>query len=281
MKGRVLLVLGMHRSGTSVLTSIIATLGVGISRDLLGSDANNEAGYWESYVVNRQMERLLKAAGSSWHDWRPLDLSSVPAADLEAIRGVLVQEVRARLDADPVWVLKDPRNCRAVPLWKEIVDEAGGEPLFLLAVRRPSEVAASLARRDDMPREKALMLWARHVLDAEYETRGEQRATVSHDALMEDWHATLKPTFETLGIPWPDDARERADDRIREDLRHNRSDAAESGFYGGIWKAMTRPMPEERRRARLDVLRAELERRVRHFAEAPREPRADAPVSPE
>lgn len=71
------LVLGMHRSGTSVLTRAIALLGASLPSDLHPPGADNPDGYWEPAGLQRINDRLLQAAGSAWLDIAPLDLGAV------------------------------------------------------------------------------------------------------------------------------------------------------------------------------------------------------------
>src|SRR5687768_12825922 len=85
-----ILVLGMHRSGTSALTGTLACLGVALSRQLIGAGTSNPKGYWEAVEIKGVMESLLAAAGSSWNDWRPLDLSKAPAGAVAQARAVLL-----------------------------------------------------------------------------------------------------------------------------------------------------------------------------------------------
>lgn len=76
-------------------------------------------------------------------------------------------------------------------------------PCALLALRHPAAVRASLAARDGFPARLSLLLWLRHMLDAEQGTRGIARAVVSYDALLQDWHSTMTRVGARLGLDWP------------------------------------------------------------------------------
>lgn len=67
-----LVVLGMHRSGTSALTRLLHTAGADAGGRLLGASAGNELGHWEDAFVVETNERLLAALGRRWDDVRPL-----------------------------------------------------------------------------------------------------------------------------------------------------------------------------------------------------------------
>src|SRR5262245_37750610 len=65
-----LLVLGMHRSGTSAITRIFNLLGADLPKNLMSSGPGNELGHWESNDLVIIHDDLLTSAGSKWDDWR-------------------------------------------------------------------------------------------------------------------------------------------------------------------------------------------------------------------
>jgi hypothetical protein len=67
---RAVIVLGMHRSGTSALARVISLLGADLPNGLLKQGPENEAGFWESAKLVAIHDELLSSAGSSWDDWR-------------------------------------------------------------------------------------------------------------------------------------------------------------------------------------------------------------------
>ena len=60
-----------------------------------------------------------------------------------------------------------------------VLAEFGAAPLFVIPVRHPFEVAASLARRNGFSEAKALSLWLGHFLSVERDTRGFPRSFVT------------------------------------------------------------------------------------------------------
>ena len=63
------LVAGMHRSGTSLLTQVLVGLGCDAPKTLMAADEHNASGYWESTPIAALNDALLQSAGSSWDDW--------------------------------------------------------------------------------------------------------------------------------------------------------------------------------------------------------------------
>ena len=68
----VILILGMHRSGTSVLTRAVNLLGAALPKSILGKNSSNLRGHWESEVMIVAHDDLLSDSGSDWKDWRRL-----------------------------------------------------------------------------------------------------------------------------------------------------------------------------------------------------------------
>src|SRR4029077_1974458 len=68
-------------------------------------------------------------------------------------------------------ILKDPRICRFVPFWLDVLKEMKVAPRIVIPLRSPLEVAHSLKKRNALSLTKGLLLWLRHVLDAEAQTR--------------------------------------------------------------------------------------------------------------
>jgi hypothetical protein len=223
---RGLLVLGMHRSGTSALTRILNLAGAQLPTRLLEPESNNVTGYWESADLNAVHDRVLESAGKSWEDFGPFPASWHRSEVAEAFR----QEILAVLDRDfatsPLFVIKDPRICRLVPLWTSVLERSGVEAAFLIAFRNPIEVAESLKARDGFHPSKSLLMWARHVVDAERGSRGSRRVLVSYEALLRDWRAVVRRVGGELGLEWPGlspAAEAAAEAFLDRRLRHQRS----------------------------------------------------------
>ncbi len=100
-------------------------------------------------------------------------------------------------------LLKDPRICRMVPFWLRGLDRARIVPRIVIAIRNPLESAMSLLDRDDIPVREGLLLWLRHVLDAERFTRGRDRCFVPYAELLNDWQAVADKLSRTLNVAWP------------------------------------------------------------------------------
>jgi len=203
MKNRAIIVLGMHRSGTSALTGLLNVLGVDLGPDLMPATQENEAGYWEHQKVVAVHDRLLLALGSHWDDPSRLPARWWEFPAVVPYRTELLEIVTRDFAASRLWALKDPRMCRLLPLWTSMLDELECRALWILVTRHPSENIRSLQKRDGFSPEKSELLWLQHTLDAERDTRGRDRVMVTFDQLLDDAPAALRRVGQVLGAPWP------------------------------------------------------------------------------
>lgn len=176
--GGPIVVLGMHRSGTSSVAGLLARMGVwpGPEHDLMAGP-DNPKGHYESGRLHGACLRRLAAAGG---DWKDLPAHAPPAA-IDAFRRELAP-LFAELDAQRPWLIKEPRLCllarELLPLLRR--------PVFVHVVRDPQAVADSLAARDELSRPEALALWERYTREAFAASRGWPRALVDYDDLLAD-----------------------------------------------------------------------------------------------
>jgi hypothetical protein len=208
-----LLILGMHRSGTSALTRMLNLLGVELGGNLQAGDESNVPGYWEPVDLVRIHEELLDSAGSSWDDWTQFDAKwyQSPAANKYKID--IINWVKQEFPGSGIFAVKDPRICRFPSLWFDVLGKLGIRPICLLPIRNPLEVVASLHTRNGFPSMKSQLLWLRHVLDVEVTTRGFKRLVTQYDQLLTDWRLIARKISGNFDLALPQD-NETANTRI-------------------------------------------------------------------
>lgn len=157
---RLVLVLGMHRSGTSVAARLLAELGVhlGPAACLMPAREDNPKGFFEHMGIVQRNDKFLAEMGAAWDHLSLRESENLSAAVLAEYRKDIVKLVE-NLGNVPVVAFKDPRMS---VLWRYCADSL--ESLFdkinvLLVMRSPLAVAASLYQRDHTPPDVALMLW--------------------------------------------------------------------------------------------------------------------------
>ncbi len=197
------MVLGMHRSGTSALAGMLGLAGASLPAHLMPATDANARGFFESQRLFELHEELLAELCTSWHDVSPPPPGFLRSRAAARWVGRLADAVEEEFGDAPLFVVKDPRVCRLVPLWERVLERVGVRPVYLLAMRNPLEIAVSLQREHQIEEGAGLLLWLDHVLRSERDTRGRPRIVVSYESLLDDWRRVLRRTEQQLGISFP------------------------------------------------------------------------------
>jgi hypothetical protein len=198
---RGVVVLGMHRSGTSLATELAALLGLDVGRGpVVPATEGNPRGHWESAVLRDVNDDLLARLGGNWAGPPALANGWERDTALDGVRGDAGRAFAAVYGSGGPWVWKDPRNCVTLPFWERALDM---RPPVLLVHRNPLAVADSLRERDELSRPVSLALWERYVRDSLHNARGHRVLSASSDEIVEDpagWLARVRDVVTTAGI---------------------------------------------------------------------------------
>ncbi len=217
-RATVVCVIGMHRSGTSLTMGILHRLGVYLGRpeSLMKPSEHNPEGYWENEGFVQLNDELLARLGGSWDappDPQPGWASSPLAADLLArARGL----VRREFAGQPLWGWKDPRTSLLLPFWQAVVPS----PRYVLCVRNPLDVAASLGARDGFPLPRSAELWLRYTARCLQDTAGQPCLVVHYEDYFDDLEAQVRRLALFAGVDPPSDPAPLRS-FLRADLRHH------------------------------------------------------------
>lgn len=242
-------VIGMHRSGTSMVSRLanLAGLFIGDEEDLLPATEHNEAGHWEPGWVCDLNDEALAECGGTWHA-PPLNMRCDPlqpewAEMIERAQGFM----RGYFGGRCAWGWKDPRTTLLVPFWRSVVPDLK----FIICVRNPLDVAGSLARRDGMRFAHALALWQYYTETALRDTQPHERLLLNYESFFQERDPAISRLFAFIGMPQPKPASAEAESIRRfvdTGLRHHCHtlvdlldhedvpDYAKS-FYRGVWEA--------------------------------------------
>lgn len=223
---RAIVVLGMHRSGTSAFSRVLNLCGAFLPENRHPAKlGDNEKGFWEPEEIPRLNERLFKSAGISWLS------TAFDLAEQQAFHDDFIEDAIALIGTEygnrHLILIKDPRICMMAPWWDEALRKSGYEPMYIIPVRNPLEVAASLLARDGLPVERGLALWLGYFEHAEVATRHAARVFVTYDDLMTDWKQSIHHISESLGISLDSQAScGEIDAFLDQDMRHQQSSHA-------------------------------------------------------
>ncbi|HDL01847.1 MAG TPA: hypothetical protein ENH23_06415, partial [candidate division Zixibacteria bacterium] len=223
---RTIVILGMHRSGTSAITRVINYLGVDLGPSLLSDSEDNETGFWEHTEIVQLNEWLLQISGSCWEDVCLLPAEWWRSEAIVPIKQAMIEIIKKDFSMSPLWAIKDPRICRVLPVWHSIFTEISVIPLYLIVVRDPREIASSLMKRNSFTLEKSYLLWVTYMFEAERWTRGHNRVFISYKDLLDDWREVVEIIENSMQIQWPVrklEIEHKIDDFLDPALRHHKT----------------------------------------------------------
>jgi hypothetical protein len=155
---RLIIVLGMHRSGSSLVTKSLECLGVSLGDRADWTAPDNPTGFHEDLDILAIDEAVLKRCGSAWD--QPLDLGrAVFLSDLEV---VAKRTLGDKLERFPLFGVKDPRLCRLLPFWLPVINRIGCDVGVVQVFRTPFAIADSLVKRNGRDRSYWLKMEQEH-----------------------------------------------------------------------------------------------------------------------
>lgn len=242
-------VVGMHRSGTSMVTGMLTRCGlqVGPSHELLGASQENPTGYFERRPIVLLNDEVLDAFGFAWdHLPNPLPNHWIDDPLLTAIKEQ-ARKILATFDHATMWGFKDPRASLLLEFWESLLDpnslpkttgsaNSDNTPhapfVCVVCVRNPLDVAASLARRGGMSLRLALHLWHKYTQAAlELAYKGPHIVT-HYDAYFEDTAAEISRVCDAIGLePKPSELSAAIE---LSDARHRHGSAGLSALVDSV-----------------------------------------------
>jgi hypothetical protein len=221
-----IIILGMHRSGTSLAGQVLEALGFhfGPEDQAAAPKKDNPLGYWERKDVGLLNGRALAAQKATWEKVGKWQAGNLTPADREDFDRTARKIIAGYPEGKP-WFMKDPRMCITLPLWEKHLED----PVYLFVYRDPVEIARSLWTRNHYTPKLVMALWERYLGDALNVTRGKKRVLLRYADLLEDPETTLSKLaaeLRQLGTP-PPCSVESAFKKIKVDrsLRHHQRDA--------------------------------------------------------
>ena len=203
---RIVLVVGVGRSGTSLLAGVLGQLGFHIPQPEVQADDTNPRGFGEPRWVVDFHTRILRDRKVTVNDSRPAAWSDTYAA---GGRPQVQRELREWLGGElrhgdgAGIVVKDPRTVWFLPLWTESASALGTRTATVTMLRHPAEIITSAKRsygdwQSDASRACA---WINVILETERATRDGVRAFIHYEALLADWPAEMRRTGAQIGVP--------------------------------------------------------------------------------
>jgi hypothetical protein len=201
----VVVLLGFHRSGTSMVMRMLNLLGVGLGDEaalLPPQERDNARGYWEPRWMIELNEELLAALGGGTFEPFTAAPGWERSPELEPLRERARALLERHFEGETRWGWKDPRTSLTLPFWREVV----GRPLTcVVCVRSPADAVASALRRgiEDIHRWQYAERWLDYTALALAQTAPDERTLVFYEDVLTDPAGKARRLAELLGLDEP------------------------------------------------------------------------------
>ena len=216
-----IIVIGMHRSGTSMCSNMLHMLGADMADSINAAPANAK-GHWERPRLVDTNDAIFGFFRRQWGS--PSHVLDMPEHWLGDPR---VQELRKRsagwlqprVGALRPFGFKDPRTTLLLRFWKQVFSDIGAVPHYVFCVRNPAQVARSLFARDSMERGQAEFRWLHYNIEAVRAMDGLPVCIIPYEHWFDDPMQTAARLAAHVGLPAP--SAEAVRQVIDADLRHD------------------------------------------------------------
>jgi hypothetical protein len=199
-KKRIIVVLGMHRSGTSAITRGLQAVGVELGDRLMPGEESNRKGFFEDQDIYELNCELLHALGRDWHHLSPISLGEMDTQHKNPYFFKAVELLLQKSGGRDIFGFKDPRTIKLFPFWKKIAIQCHLDISCVLAIRHPFSVSQSLKKRNGFHAEKNYFLWLGHIVESLSGSAGLKRVLVDYDKLMLSPELELNRIAEKLDL---------------------------------------------------------------------------------
>lgn len=208
-KKQCVVVLAMHRSGTSAITGLLNKMGVYLGEELLEANEGNPKGYFENKKLLFFNDSLLNSLGTCFEDIEFDYRWIIESDDYDKYVNDLCGIIDNEFDGVDLFAIKDPRLCLLFPIYEEALKRLGLNIKIIRMIRDPLEVAVSLKAVGDFDYNKSLALWINYNLLAEYFIGDKyQKINVVYSNLLYDFDNNFNKISNLLGIQFDKNKKE-------------------------------------------------------------------------
>jgi hypothetical protein len=197
----ILFILGVGRSGTSMLARVLSLCGCALPQSLKDANAANPSGYWEPTEALQLNDAFLFRHGATYFD--PTLRLQGEVTFPPAVRAAFIGQIRdflRRCPDVPRLVIKEPRIVALFEFWLQAAREEGIQVKAIIPIRHPQEVVASLSAWVKSPPELWRALWLKYNLLSEHDSRDLPRVFVEYSSLLSDWRREIARIEHALTV---------------------------------------------------------------------------------
>src|SRR5271165_3419586 len=199
----IVLVLGMHRSGTSLCSHLLSAFGVDMSDDI-DVNPSNARGHWERREIVEFHDRILglfnRDYAGRFHDFA-LPVAWWADPRVVQIRREIIAFLEQRM-GEGYFGFKDPRTVRLIPMWHQIFNELKLAPRIVLCLRNPAQVARSLHAREGLDPANGEYRWLVHMTDFYRYASNFDCCGLEYEEWFDNPVANIEKLQKFLDLPW-------------------------------------------------------------------------------
>ena len=193
----------MHRSGTSYLAQTLSFMGLELPNSIQPGSPDNLKGHFESLKITQFHDNLLNELNFSWDTFIFPPESWFSSEYAERSIQELTKNFQREFPGSGPILLKDPRLSLFLPLWKKFVGITDLEDFYIVPLRHPLEVVASLDKRNKIGASRSCLIWLNYLFNAEKYSRGEKRSFIHFPEWSQDLEQTIDKIEHDIGTDFP------------------------------------------------------------------------------
>jgi hypothetical protein len=200
-KKNIFVILGVARSGTSVLARALKALGIELGNKLTQPGKWNPTGFWEDNdIVYKINQHLFNQLHFRWDSIKLFENHN-DQEKMKTMQDSAAHIIQERFQYTDYWGFKDPRTARILPFWQTIFTTLNLNEHYVIALRNPLCSASSLNDLGQKDIEKGLLLWLMHLIPSIEQTHGKKRIVVCYEKTMQDPKHQLERIQRYLNLP--------------------------------------------------------------------------------
>ena len=207
MGKKIIAIIGMHRSGTSVLSRCMRIFGAELGDKIIDPGPDNPKGYWEDEdILNLNIE-MLSFLGTTWDSIKLIDKNDIITLRENNFTEKAKEIIQNKTKEYDFFALKDPRMAKLMPIWKEAFTAYSDRVMYIIAIRNPVSVIKSLKNRNKIDPVTAALIWISHVIPSLIETQNDQRIIIDYDLFLDNPQLQINRISEEFKLPIDQDEK--------------------------------------------------------------------------
>lgn len=195
------IVLGMHRSGTSTIAKALELFGIHIGTNLLPGGTPNPKGFYEDQAILQFNKDLLSTLNSRWDYIQADPISTISDTIRSDLYKRALEIIEESFGGHDIWGFKEPRTLRLLPFWTDFFEKQQIKAKYIVVTRNPDDIAESLFIRNLLPHSHSYLLTAIYYRDLLAHMRTHQFAVIDYDFLLGEPKSEIRRLEAQLELP--------------------------------------------------------------------------------